>query len=68
MDGMTGWNTNVEDAITRCHEITTDDSKITIDVLTCGFSEVTKYDVEHANSIDNMFRGRAISNYLTGSN
>jgi hypothetical protein len=40
MDGMTGWNTNVEDAIQRCLEITTDESQITVDVLICGFDEV----------------------------
>ena len=68
MDGMTGWNTNVEDAIQRCREITTDESKITIDVLTCGYHEVTEFDVSQANSLDNWFRGRAISNFLTGSN
>lgn len=41
IDGMTAWNTNVEDAIQRCKEITTDESKITVDVLICGYTDIT---------------------------
>jgi hypothetical protein len=66
MDGMTGWNTNVEEAIRRCHEITTDDSKITVDVMTCGFSEVEK-KLKERTSIENYMRGREIEKVLTGT-
>jgi hypothetical protein len=39
VDGGTLWNLNIVSAINRCREFVDDDSKITLDILTVGFSE-----------------------------
>jgi len=67
-DGMTTWNTNVETAIQRCKEITgSDESKITVDVLICGFSEIPAEE-KTGSSIENYLQARRVASYNNGGN
>ena len=36
VDGHTAWNVDVEDAISQCLDLVSDESQITLDILTCG--------------------------------
>jgi hypothetical protein len=67
MDGMTGWDTNLEEAIQRCKEVTSDESKITIDVITCANEVLDVHEESEFNSIMNYYRSYAIGSYLTRS-
>jgi hypothetical protein len=55
MDGGTTWNTNLGTAINKCKELVDDDSKITIDVVLCGSSQLESMSKRHT-TIDHMLR------------
>jgi hypothetical protein len=62
MDGGTVWNTNLETAIERCHEIVDKDEDIIMDVIICSDG---KLDVINAtdNTINNYLRSWGLSSY-----
>lgn len=64
MDGGTTWNTNLGTAINKCKELVDDESKITIDVVLCGSSQLEKLD-STKSSVGNMLRYDDISSYYT---
>ena len=74
MDGGVAYNTNVEQAVKRCREITTDDSQITIDILITHDQYAAKKDQQASlrgttgNTITNFFRATEIKENYSGGN
>ena len=68
MDGGTVYNLNVEGPIARCMDgIVDDESKIVVDVLICGESEMTE-TTKIGKSYDSYLRARKISKFYHDTN
>ena len=68
MDGGTVYNINVEGAINRCMDgIVDDESKIIVDVLICGESEMKEKE-KTGKSWESYLRARKISKYYGNTN
>ena len=67
MDGGTVWDVNISSAINGCLDLVDDQSKITVDILICGNSEM-KSDTSTNNTIDNLLRSHQIKSYYSGIN
>ena len=67
MDGGTVWDVNISSAINGCLDLVDDQSKITVDILICGNSEI-KTEPSANNTIDNLVRSHQIKSYYSGIN
>ena len=61
VDGMTAYNTNIQEAVDRCLEVVDDYSKITIDVMICDLPSLISPWTETGNTYDNFMRSREIN-------
>lgn len=68
VDGMTAYNTNVQEAVDRCLEIVDHESKITIDVMICDFTDDISEWNSSGNSWQNYWRVQDIRNRFRSFN
>ena len=68
VDGMTAWNTNVQEAIDRCRKEVEFDSSIIIDVLICHPMETVPHWDEAGNTYENYMRVRDLRRRVHSSN
>ena len=67
MDGGTVWDVNISSAINGCLDLVDDESKITVDILICGNSEI-KTEASTKSTIENILRSHQIKSYYSGIN
>ena len=65
MDGGTVWNTNLVKAVQRCREQVDDDSKITVDIVTCSSHTLDDWK-EKDDTINNFLRNKQVKDYYSG--
>ena len=67
IDGGAAWGIDIGSAIKRCQEIVDDDSKITVDVVSCNSNQMPSYSGdEPKHTVDNFIRFMELKNYHDG--